>query len=203
MNDSSLGSERDGINCLNLDEVQDSNYEQQMQGGENDSKLMLGHLQSAKTVDEMEEIHKDKGELPPQVYSTIMRGFGKEKKMDSASILMNLLKRKRTETNGSFSPNLFIYNSLLGTVKQSQQFAEVETIMNEMDQTGITPKVGVEPNAYAYTIMASIHTALGNFNRVDDIISEMVTLGIELTVVTFNAIVSGCARGGMSSAAYE
>ncbi|KAI9120623.1 hypothetical protein K1719_007656 [Acacia pycnantha] len=184
MNNSSLDSNRDGINCLNLDEVQDSNYEQQKQAEEDDSKIdvraLAFSLQSAKTVDEMEEILKDKGELPPQVYSTIIRGFGKEKKMDSALILMNLLNKKRIETNGSFSPNLFIYNSLLGAVKQSQEFAEMETIMNEMDQAGITP------NVVTYNTLMAIYIEKGEGGKALSVFEEIHNKGLTPSAVSYS-----------------
>ncbi|XP_028792922.1 pentatricopeptide repeat-containing protein At3g46610-like isoform X2 [Neltuma alba] len=183
INSSSLDSDRDGINCLNLDEVQDSYYEQ-MQGEEIDSKIdvraLAFSLLSAKTVDEMEEILKDKGDLPPQVYSTIIRGFGKEKRMDSALILMNLLNRKRIETNGSFSPNLFIYNSLLGAVKQSQEFAEIETIMNEMDQAGITP------NVVTYNTLMAIYIEKGEGDKALSVFEEIHNKGLIPSAVSYS-----------------
>ncbi|PQQ12599.1 pentatricopeptide repeat-containing protein [Prunus yedoensis var. nudiflora] len=76
-------------------------------------------LQFAKTADDVEVVLKDKGDLPLQVFSSMIRGFGRDRLMDSAFAVVEWLKRKSEETNGSITPNLFIYNSLLGAVKQS------------------------------------------------------------------------------------
>lgn len=192
-NKTSVNSDREGLKCLNLDEVQDSNYEGQMHsdtnngkddGVEKDTKIdvraLALSLQSAKTVDDMEEILKDKGELPFQVYSTIIRGFGKDKKMDSALILMNLLKKKKIETNGSFRPNLFIYNSLLGAVKQSEQFAEMETIMNEMAQEGITP------NVVTYNTLMAIYLEKGEGDKALSILEEIHSKGLTPSAVSYS-----------------
>ncbi|KAF7801571.1 pentatricopeptide repeat-containing protein [Senna tora] len=190
---SSVNGESESINCLNLDEARDGTYEQEMHGGmnseedggvENETKIdvraLALSLQAAKTVEDMEEILKDKGDLPLQVYSTIIRGFGKDKKMDSALILMNFLKRKKIETNGSFSPNLFIYNSLLGAVKQSEQFAEMETIMNEMAQEGITP------NVVTYNTLMAIYLEKGEGDKALSILEEIHQKGFTPSAVSYS-----------------
>ncbi|KAL4289295.1 hypothetical protein AHAS_Ahas19G0371900 [Arachis hypogaea] len=60
--------------------------------------------------------------------------------MDSVLILFDWMKKRKIETNGSFGPNLYIYNAMLGLVKQSEQFDEMENILNEMARDGIAYK---------------------------------------------------------------
>ncbi|KAA8530156.1 hypothetical protein F0562_004865 [Nyssa sinensis] len=398
------------IDCIDMDEVknralprtenendadEDDNQKEEQIGKEKsarvDVRALAWSLRFAKTSDDVEEVLKDKPELPLQVYSSMIRGLGKDKRLESAMALVEWLKRKRKDTNGLLGPNLFIYNSLLGAMKQSENFDEgrevealklfeeienkglspspasystallayrrledgfealkfyvelrekyrkgdigkdadedwekefaklenftvricyqvmrcwlvkdenlstnVLKLLTEMDKAGIQTgrteherlvwactreehytvvkelynriremdsgislsvcnhviwlmgkakkwwaalevkdprlspmghclvllkkgnctdealrvwehmiRVGVEPNVYAYTIMASIYAAQGKFNIVDSIIRDMVSSGVEPTVVTFNAIISVCARNNMESAAYE
>ncbi|GMH06809.1 hypothetical protein Nepgr_008649 [Nepenthes gracilis] len=102
----------------------------------------LAHsLQSAKSVEDIEEVLKDKDGLPLKVYSSMIRGFGREKKLEPAMALVEWLKKKGRESEGFHGPNLFIYNSLLGAVKHSERFEQVEGIMSDMVQNGITPDV--------------------------------------------------------------
>lgn len=184
-NNTSVDSNREDIDILNLDEVQDNAGEQRIQvDNESDLKIdvraLALSLQTAETVEEMEEIIKDKGELPLQVYSTIIRGFGKDKKLDSALIVMNLLKRKKIETNGSFGPNLFTYNCLLGAVKHSEQFAEMETIMNEMAQEGIAP------NVVTYNTLMAIYVEKGEGEKALNVLEEIHSKGLTPSAVSYS-----------------
>ncbi|TKY63153.1 Pentatricopeptide repeat-containing protein [Spatholobus suberectus] len=79
---------------------------------------------------------------------------------------------KRMVENGE-KPTIISYGALLSALEKGKLYDDALRVWNHM------LKVGVEPNAYAYTIMASIYTAQGNFSRVDAVIQEMVTLGIE------------------------
>ncbi|KAI4350589.1 hypothetical protein L6164_005034 [Bauhinia variegata] len=183
--DISVNSEEEDINCLDSVEVQSSNCEEKMHGNMNsgeddgeengtriDVRALAMSLHSTETVEDMEEILKDKGEMPLQVYSSILRGFGRDKRMNSALILLNWMKRKKVETRGSFGPNLFIYNSLLGAVKQSGQFAGMETIMNEMAQEGITP------NVVTYNTLMAIYLEKGEGDKALNIFEEIHKNGL-------------------------
>ncbi|MED6171987.1 hypothetical protein PIB30_045905 [Stylosanthes scabra] len=171
-----------GINCEQ--EVQSDDKAGKGGGEEIDVKVnvkeLASILQSVKTVEEVEDILKEKGELPLQVYSTIIKGFGQDKKMDSALILFNWMKRKKIETNGSFGPNLYIYNALLGVVKQSEQFDEMETILNEMARDGISY------NVVTYNTLMAIYIEKGEAGKALDMLEEIHRNGFIPTPVSYS-----------------
>ncbi|KAK7338507.1 hypothetical protein VNO77_19119 [Canavalia gladiata] len=190
--DTLVNCELEGVNSLNLDEVQDSDCKQKLLvesseedgeeecGGKIDVRALAMRLQTAKTVEDVEEILKDKGDLPPQVFSTIISGFGKEKRMDSAMILFDWMKKGKIETNGSFGPNLFIYNSLLGAVKQSRQFAEMEAILNEMAQDGIAY------NVVTYNTLMAIYVEKGEGEKALNMLEEIHRNGLTPSSVSYS-----------------
>ncbi|KAJ1399573.1 Tetratricopeptide-like helical domain superfamily [Sesbania bispinosa] len=183
----------DDINPSNSDEVQDSYCEEKMHGDDNseedvkeesedkvDVRALFMSLETAKTVEDVEEILKDMGDLPLQVYSTIIRWFGKEKKMASALILFDWMKKRKVQTNGSFGPNLFIYNGLLGVVKQSEQFAQMEAILNEMAQDGITY------NVVTYNTLMAIYIEKGEGEKALNMLEEIHRNGLTPSPVTYS-----------------
>nr|XP_043634512.1 protein LOW PHOTOSYNTHETIC EFFICIENCY 1, chloroplastic-like [Erigeron canadensis] len=100
-----------------------------------DTRALASRLRAAKTANDVEMVIGDLGELPYQVYSTVIRAFGKEKRVSSAIALVEWLKLKKP------GPNLFVFNSLLGAMKQAEEFDHVEKIFNDMVMAGITPNV--------------------------------------------------------------
>ncbi|OIW03005.1 hypothetical protein TanjilG_13642 [Lupinus angustifolius] len=183
----------ESINSSDLDQARDSKSDEKMCGDSNgkeddkegcegkiDVRALAMSLQSAKTVDDVEEILKDKRDLPLQVYSTVIKGFGKDKRMDSALILFDWMKRRKIETNGSFSPNLFIYNSLLGVVKQSEQFAAMEAILKEMAEDGITY------NVVTYNTLMSIYIEKGEGEKALDMLEEIQRNGLTPSPVSYS-----------------
>ncbi|GAB4848041.1 hypothetical protein Ancab_002701 [Ancistrocladus abbreviatus] len=106
-----------------------------------DVRGLAQSMQFAKSVEDIEEVLKEMGQLPLQVCSSMIRAFGREKKLEAAMALVEWLKKKSRETNGFHGPNIFVYNSLLGAVKQSEQLEKVEMVTNDMSQNGIMPNV--------------------------------------------------------------
>ncbi|XP_042476300.1 protein LOW PHOTOSYNTHETIC EFFICIENCY 1, chloroplastic-like [Macadamia integrifolia] len=94
-------------------------------------------------------------------------------------------------------PTIVSYGALLSALEKGKLYDEALQVWEHM------LKVGVVPNLYAFTIMASIYAGQGRSEMVDSIIRDMVSSGIEPTVVTFNVIISGCARNSMGSIAFE
>ncbi|KAK9271549.1 hypothetical protein L1049_001909 [Liquidambar formosana] len=133
-----------------------------------------------KTADDVEEVLKDKGELPLQVYSSMIKGFGIDKRLDSAMALIQWLKRKREENNGFIGPNLFIYNSLLGAVKQSELFDEVDKVMNDMAQEGVIP------NVVTYNTLMGIYLEQGRATEALDLLEEIQNNGLSPTPVSYS-----------------
>ncbi|XP_015971407.1 protein LOW PHOTOSYNTHETIC EFFICIENCY 1, chloroplastic [Arachis duranensis] len=190
---SSVSSESEGVYSSNSDQTEGINYEQEIQSDNNagedgreesdvkvDVRALATTLQSAKTVEDVEDILKDKGELPLQVYSTIIKGFGQDKKMNSALILFYWMKRRKIETNGSFGPNLYIYNAVLGVVKQSEQFDEMETILNEMARDGIAY------NVVTYNTLMAIYIEKGEAGKALDMLEEIHRNGLIPSPVSYS-----------------
>ncbi|KAM6573280.1 hypothetical protein CsatA_017360 [Cannabis sativa] len=152
--------------------------------GENGGKVNVRELGLslglAKTADDVDEILKDKGELPLQVYSTLIRGLGREKLLDSAFAVHEWLKRKKEETNGVIGPNLFIYNSLLGAVKQSEKYGEMEKILNDMSQEGVVP------NIVTYNTIMAIYLEKGQGVKALNILQEIQKKGLTPSPVSYS-----------------
>ncbi|KAK6913051.1 Pentacotripeptide-repeat region of PRORP [Dillenia turbinata] len=136
-------------------------------------------LQDAKTADDVEEVLKDKGKLPLQVYSSIIRGFGRDRRLDPAVALVQWLKRKK-ESMDDFGPNLFIYNSLLGAVKQSKKFDMVGNVMDDMKQDGIVP------NIVTCNTLMSVHLEQGQVEEALDLLEVINKKGLSPTPATYS-----------------
>ncbi|CAB87774.1 putative protein [Arabidopsis thaliana] len=90
------------------------------------------------------------------------------------------------------------HGALLSALEKGKLYDEVLRVWNHM------VKVGIEPNLYAYTTMASVLTGQQKLNLLDTLLKEMPSKGIiKPSVVTYNAVISGCTRNGLSGVAYE
>uniref|UniRef100_A0A6N2LA13 Uncharacterized protein n=1 Tax=Salix viminalis TaxID=40686 RepID=A0A6N2LA13_SALVM len=153
-------------------------------GEEQDEKIdvrtLAKSLYFAKTVDDIEEVLKDKGELPVQVYLSMIKGFGWDKKMEPAVALVEWLKIKKV-TGGTIVPNLFIYNSLLSAVKQCEQYEETEKILERMTQEGVAP------NVVTYNILMVIYVKQGQARKALDILEEMRRNGFAPSAASYSS----------------
>lgn len=145
-----------------------------------DVRAVSMSLQAAKTLEDVEEILKDKGEFPLQVYSTMIRWFGKEKRMDTALILFDWMKKRKVESNGDFGPNLFIYNGLLGVVKQTGKFEEIDAILCEMEQDEITY------NVVTYNTLMAIYIEKGECDKALNMLEEIQRNGVTPSPVSYS-----------------
>lgn len=114
---------------------------QEEKKGRVDVRQLAQTLQLAECVEDVESVLKDKDELPLQVFSSIIRGFGRENRLEPAMAIVEWLKKKSKENSDFDGPNLFIYNSLLGAVKVSGELDKVDIVMNDMEDAGISPNV--------------------------------------------------------------
>lgn len=145
-----------------------------------DVRALALSLQFAKTADDVEVVLRDKGDLPLQVFSSMIRGFGRDRLMDSAFAVVEWLKRKSEETNGSITPNLFIYNSLLGAVKQSKQFGEMDKVLSAMTQEG------VELNVVTYNTKMAIYIEQGLSTKALDVLEDIEKKGLIPSSVSYS-----------------
>ncbi|KAH7846142.1 hypothetical protein Vadar_010419 [Vaccinium darrowii] len=137
-----------------------------------DVRLLGGSLRLARTVEDVEEVLKDKGELPLQVYSTIIRAFGNEKRLEAAMALVQWLKEKKKRSKSSSGPNIFIYNSLLGAMRDCEQFEQVENVVNEMATEGVIP------NVVTFNTLMGISKRKGKEAEVLNLFEEMQKKGL-------------------------
>ncbi|KAK0589420.1 hypothetical protein LWI29_014100 [Acer saccharum] len=145
-----------------------------------DVRVLAQSLWSAKTADDVEEVLKDIGPLPPQVHSSLIRGFGKEKRMECAMALFEWLKRKKKETGGIIGPNLFVYNSILGAMKQTRKFGEMKKIMNDMVEEG------VHPNIVTYNALMAIYLEQGEANKALNVLEDIQKKGFTPSAVSYS-----------------
>ena len=145
-----------------------------------DVRSLAWSLRFARTADDVEEVLKDKSALPLQVYSSMIRGFGRDKRMNSAIAVVEWLKKKKLQTNGLIGPNLFIYNSLLGAVKQSQKFGEMDKVLNDMAQEGVLP------NVVTYNALMAIYLEQGRATEVLNILEEIQKKGLTPSPVSYS-----------------
>lgn len=119
----------------------DGEVKEKRMGRRVDVRGLAQSLMDAKSVEDVDEVMKDEGKVPLQVFCSIIRGFGREKRLEPAMAVVNWLKMKCKESEDVDCPNLFIYNSLLGAVKQSGELDKVDIVLNEMDEAGISRNV--------------------------------------------------------------
>lgn len=147
-----------------------------------DVRALGWRLRLARTADDVEEVLKEEGNLPLQVYSTMIRSFGKEKKLESAIALFEWLKRDSRESGSSIQPNLFIYNSLLGAMKEAGKFDFVEDVVNDMSVKG------VYPNVVTYNTLMGIHIEQGQEAKALRLLEEMPAKGIAPSPASFSTV---------------
>ncbi|CAN8256336.1 unnamed protein product [Cochlearia groenlandica] len=178
-----LGEEVSSEDSSSLD--YDHSQSQALNGGkETDPRVNVRELayslRSAETADDVDVVLKEKGVLPLQVYCAMIRGFGKDKRLKPAIAVVDWLKRKKNESGGVIGPNLFIYNSLLGAMKQSCGFEEAEKILSDMEEEEILP------NIVTYNTLMVIYMEKGEFHKALEILDLVKEKGFEPSPVTYS-----------------
>lgn len=145
-----------------------------------DVRALAESLRSARSAGDVEDVLKEKGELPLQVFSSMIKGFGRDNCMQPAMAVVEWLKMKKDETNGLISPNLFIYNSLLGAIKLSRQFVYLDRVMEYMGNEGMIP------NVVTYNTLMVIHIEQGQARKALEILEEIPKAGFVPTPVSYS-----------------
>lgn len=147
-----------------------------------DVRALAKSLHFATSADDIEQILGAMEELPLPVYSSMIRGFGSDKKFETALGLIEWLKRKKKSSNGRIGPNLFIYNSLLGAVRQCKQFGEVEKVMADMLEEGVVP------NVVTYNTLMAISVDQGQPKKALSFLEEIQTKGLVPSSVSYSTV---------------
>ncbi|XP_011626165.1 pentatricopeptide repeat-containing protein At3g46610 [Amborella trichopoda] len=138
-------------------------------------------LQFAERADDVEEVLGDM-DLPPSVYSSMIRGFGMAERLKPAIALVEWLKRGKKSTNGGAILNLYIYNSLLGAAKASHSYEKVGKIIEDMEKQGILP------NIVTLNTLMSVYLEQGKTQEARDIFSEIPRNGLSPSPVTYSTV---------------
>ncbi|KAK1440927.1 hypothetical protein QVD17_06761 [Tagetes erecta] len=146
----------------------------QPRGKRVDTRALALSLRDAVTAHDVNVVLGDKGDFPLQVYSTVIRAFGKEKRVNAAVAVVEWLKMKNP------GPNLFIYNSLLGAMKQAEKFDQVDKVMNDMVSDGVSP------NVVTYNTLMGIALAQGDESKAIEIFNEIGTKGLEPSPASYS-----------------
>lgn len=186
----------EGFNCVQLEEKghlthnveydddgdvgsEEENAER-IKGEKVDVRALAQSLHFSRTADEVDEVLKDKVELPLQVYSSMLRGLGKEKKLNSAMALVDWLRRRSKENIGSISLNVFTYNSLLGAIKEAGKYDFVDKVMDDMVSEG------VQPNVVTYNTIMRIYIAQGRELEALNLFREMPKKGLSPSPASYS-----------------
>ncbi|CAK9180452.1 unnamed protein product [Ilex paraguariensis] len=145
-----------------------------------DVRALARSLHFAKTIDDVEDVLKCQGELPLQVYSSLIRSFGVDKRLDLAMAIVEWLKRKKMDSKDFIGPNLFIYNSLLGAVKQAEKFQEAEKVMHDMVVEG------VDPNVVTYNTLMGIYIEQGREAEALNLFEEIRKKGLSPSPASYS-----------------
>lgn len=200
-------SENESLDCVQLEEgVEDkilhpgnldtdadlkgektNNEEQKIGVGKNsrvDVQALGLSLQFARTADDVEELLEDMGELPLQVYSSVIRGLGKDQRLDAAIALYQWLRRKSDDGNGAIRPNIFIYNGLLGAIKHAEKFDFVDSVLNDMTMEGIPS------NIITYNTLMAIYIEHGREVEALGLFEELPKKGLIPTPASYSTALS-------------
>ncbi|KAK9104270.1 hypothetical protein Scep_021114 [Stephania cephalantha] len=145
-----------------------------------DVRALAKRLWTAVTADDVELVVKEMKDVPLPVYSSVIRGFGVDKRLEAAMALVEWLKRKKNESDGCVGPNLFIYNSLLGAIKQCEKYEQVERVMDDMREEGVVP------NVVTYNTLMSIYVEQGRPKEALDVFEIMREKGLSLSPVSYS-----------------
>lgn len=153
-------------------------------------------LRDAKTADDVELLVKDfldgdEEHLPLQVYTSVIRGLGKEKRLDAAFAVMEHLKRR----GGSL--NQFVYNCLLGAVKNCGEFGRIQDVLADMEAQGVSP------NIVTLNTLMSIYVEQGKIDEVFRVYADIEGRELVPTAATYSTVMSAYKKAGDAFAALK
>ncbi|KAM3334202.1 hypothetical protein ACQJBY_028946 [Aegilops geniculata] len=169
-------------------------------GGPVDVVAVAAALRDAKTAEDVKLSVEDflggggDGEhLPLQVYTSVIRGLGKEKRLDAAFAVVEHLKG-RGDSSGL---NQFVYNCLLGAVKNSGKFGRIQDVLADMEAQGISP------NIVTFNTLMSVHVEQGKIEEVFRLYDDIEGRGLVPTAATYSTVMSAYKSAGDGFAALK
>uniref|UniRef100_A0ACD5TPZ5 Uncharacterized protein n=4 Tax=Avena sativa TaxID=4498 RepID=A0ACD5TPZ5_AVESA len=167
-------------------------------GGTVDVVAFAAVLHDAKTADDVKFLVEDflgggdEEHLPVQVYTSVIRGLGKEKRIDAAFAIVEHLKSR-----GRSSLNQVVYNCLLGAVKNSGEFRRIEAVLADMEEQGISP------NIVTFNTLMSVYVEQGKIEEVFRVYDGIEGRGLVPTAATYSTIMSAFKSTGDAFAALK
>ncbi|XP_044973087.1 protein LOW PHOTOSYNTHETIC EFFICIENCY 1, chloroplastic-like [Hordeum vulgare subsp. vulgare] len=171
-------------------------------GGPVDVVAVAAALRDAKTAEDVKLSVEgflggggdDDGEhLPLQVYTSVIRGLGKEKRLDAAFAVVEHLK---ASGDGS-TLNQFVYNCLLGAVKNSGEFGRIQDVLADMEAQGISP------NIVTFNTLMSVYVEQGKIEEVLRVYDDIEGRGLVPTAATYSTVMSAYKSAGDGFAALK
>jgi pentatricopeptide repeat protein len=149
-----------------------------------DVAAVAAALRDARTAEDVEASVKcflggaDEGHLPVQVYTSVIRGLGREKRLDTAFAVVEHLKRR------GGGVNKFVYNCLLGAVKACGEFGRIEDVLADMKAQGVTP------NIVTFNTLMSMYVQQGEIDDVFRVYADIEERGLVPTAATYSTVMS-------------
>ncbi|CAN6328884.1 unnamed protein product [Urochloa humidicola] len=167
-------------------------------GADIDVAAVAAVLREARTADDVELLMNGflggGGEgrlLPLQVYTSVIRGLGKDNCLDSAFAVVEHLKRR------GVALNQFVYNCLLGAVKNCGEFGRIGDVLSDMEAQGISP------NIVTFNTLMSIYVQQGKTDDVFRVYAEIESRGLLPTAATYSTVMSAYKKAGDAFAAIK
>ncbi|CAN6355783.1 unnamed protein product [Urochloa humidicola] len=167
-------------------------------GADIDVAAVAAVLREARTADDVELLVNGflgrGGEgrlLPLQVYTSVIRGLGKDNCLDAAFAVVEHLKRR------GVGLNQFVYNCLLGAVKNCGEFGRIKDVLADMEAQGISP------NIVTFNTLMSIYVQQGKTDDVFRVYAEIEGRGLVPTAATYSTVMSAYKKSGDAFAAIK
>ncbi|CAN6486276.1 unnamed protein product [Victoria cruziana] len=178
--ESEYGYERKGEDHVSSDIGGESRGSGNRKSYRIDVRALAQRLRSSEAVEDVEKVLKGM-ELPLPVCCSMIRGFGTDRRLSPAFALVEWLKKKK-EAGAADVLNIYIYNSLLGAVKASQQFGETRRVLNDMEEQGILP------NIVTYNTLMAMYLEQGMIREALYIFEEIPAKGLSPTSISYSTV---------------
>uniref|UniRef100_J3NCP0 PROP1-like PPR domain-containing protein n=1 Tax=Oryza brachyantha TaxID=4533 RepID=J3NCP0_ORYBR len=158
-------------------------------------------LRDARTADDVESLVRGfvdgrDEHLPLQVFTSVIRGLGRERRLDAAFAVVEHLKRRGRGGTGA-GVNQFVYNCLLGAVKNSGEFGRIRDVLADMEAQG------VPSNIVTFNTLMSIYVEQGEIDEVFRVFATIEGRGLVPTAATYSTVMSAYKKAGDPFAALK
>ncbi|GAB2254044.1 hypothetical protein Droror1_Dr00021853 [Drosera rotundifolia] len=144
---------------------------------------LVKSLQFAKSVEDIEGVLEEKGQMPLHAYLGMIRLLGRGKKLDAAIALVEWLKKKSKENDGRDGPNISVYNSLAAAVKDCGQFEKFAWLMDDMSQNGISPDI------VTYNTLMAMYVEQGRSDDALSLFKDLHNKGLSPSPASYSTVI--------------